>query len=96
MYVSPVRAFAPNPWGFYDAAGNVWQWTADVWRADTYALAARGADAGVPEASSHRVVRGGSWWCGRGTCDGFGLWYRGHNDPRSAFSNLGFRCAYER
>ncbi|MFO0644672.1 MAG: hypothetical protein U0326_00375 [Polyangiales bacterium] len=40
-------------------------------------------------------MRGGSWWCGQGTCDGFGRWYRGHDDPASAFSNLGFRCAYD-
>ncbi len=97
VYVSPVRAFAPNAWGFYDPAGNVWQWTADLYRRETYADTALGHDAHSPDAGARvqRVVRGGSWWCGQGTCDGFGLWYRGHNEPESAFSNLGFRCAYD-
>ncbi|MDP3218937.1 MAG: SUMF1/EgtB/PvdO family nonheme iron enzyme, partial [Deltaproteobacteria bacterium] len=84
VYVSPVRAFAPNAWGFHDPAGNVWQWTADVYAA--------GDDAGAP---SERVLRGGSWWCAACTCEGYGLWYRGHAEARAAFSNNGFRCAYD-
>jgi formylglycine-generating enzyme len=96
VYVSPVRAFAPNAWGFYDPAGNVWQWTSDLYRREAYADTALG-NVSRPDAggASQRVVRGGSWWCAEGTCEGFGLWYRGHNDPASAFSNLGFRCAYD-
>jgi formylglycine-generating enzyme required for sulfatase activity len=95
VYVSPVRAFAPNAWGLYDPVGNVWQWTADLYLADAYARAARGA-AGPLDAGVHveRVLRGGSWWCAQCTCEGYGFWYRGHNHPRAAFSNNGFRCAY--
>ncbi len=95
VYVSPVRAFEPNAWGFYDPSGNVWQWTSDVYRREEYADIALHHPAPDASVNAHRVVRGGSWWCGPGTCDGFGLWYRGHNDPASAFSNLGFRCAYD-
>jgi formylglycine-generating enzyme required for sulfatase activity len=96
VYVSPVRAFAPNAWGVFDPVGNVWQWTADYYAPDTYARAAAGrpvVDPTGPDRGKARVLRGGSWWCGACTCEGNGLFYRGKADPEAAFNNNGFRCA---
>ncbi len=96
LYLSPVRAFPHNAWGVYDPVGNVWQWTADWYAADTYAVAA--AQGGVrdpkgPAEGTDKVARGGSWWCSKDTCHGYGLIARGKTEPGAPFANNGFRCA---
>jgi len=101
LYVSPVRAFPPNAWGIHDPVGNVWQWVADWYAPGTYALYARlghASGAPVPDPvgpaeGTSRVLRGGSWWCGVCTCEGYGLHYRGKAAPDAPFNNNGFRCA---
>jgi formylglycine-generating enzyme required for sulfatase activity len=34
--VAPVRSFPPNGYGLYEMVGNVWNWTADLYRADAH------------------------------------------------------------
>lgn len=48
---TPVKDYAPNPWGLFDVHGNVWEWCADVWQPHR----------GPQEAWDARVVRGSSW-----------------------------------
>jgi formylglycine-generating enzyme required for sulfatase activity len=57
-FVAPVGSFKPNPFGLYDTAGNVWEWTCSEWQTD---FNGSEAECAKPDASNRRVSRGGSW-----------------------------------
>ena len=60
-YTSPIGSFPPNPWGLYDMAGNVWQFTRDCWH-DSYDGAPVDGSPRLDGKCDERVVRGGSWF----------------------------------
>jgi formylglycine-generating enzyme required for sulfatase activity len=73
----------PNPWGFFDLLGNVWEWCADGKRG--YGVEVIWDPVGD---GARRVVRGGSWLdYARYVRAAFRLWYP--PDDRGVF--LGFR-----
>lgn len=104
--VSPVKSFPANGYGLYDVAGNVWQWTADVYRADAHVLAARAGGvmddpAGPAEpfdptrpvpGAAERVIKGGSFLCHPSYCESYRPSARRGTPPDTGSGHVGFRC----
>lgn len=101
--IAPVAQYAPNPYGLYDVAGNVWEWVSDWYRADYYEqLAAasvarnpRGPDASFDPAEpgqKKRIQRGGSFLCTDQYCTRYLVGTIGRGEERTASNHVGFRC----
>ncbi len=100
---APVKSFAPNGYGLYDMAGNVWEWCSDWYHDRAYNMIDQNTitdnpqgpdksfDANEPYAHK-RVTKGGSFLCHVSYCESYRPSARRGTSYDSGLSHIGFRC----
>ncbi len=90
QYTSPIGIYGATPIGLYDMAGNVWEWTSDWHLPKGINLAAF-----VPDSTSQKILKGGSFLCEPNWCHGYTYFGQTTNTVETSLFHIGFRCVGE-
>lgn len=88
---APAQSFAPNGYGLFNMAGNVWEWTADPFRIKSLKKQVKQRLAGM---KGYRLSKGGSFLCHRSYCYRYRIAARSGSSPDSTTSHQGFRLIW--
>jgi formylglycine-generating enzyme required for sulfatase activity len=88
---TPVMSYPPNDYGFYDMAGNVYEWCHDWYDYHYYDMSVQ--EPGNPKGplqGVYRILRGGCW---KSLKEDLRCSHRHRNNPGTVNGTYGFRCA---
>ena len=88
--IAPVGKFKPNSFGLHDMIGNVWEWTADCYRATYDKTPTDGSPEPAAADCDNWSVRGGGWMTRPSRQR---LSFRGRDPNDAHYSYFGFRVA---
>jgi formylglycine-generating enzyme required for sulfatase activity len=105
-WTAPVGSFAPNAYGLYEMAGNVWEWTTDWYQVHgaiehacctVHNPRGGGEDASVDGNAPgprvpRKVMKGGSYLCAPNYCRRYRPAARMAQPLDTSTCHLGFRC----
>ncbi len=103
LTTAPVMSFAPNGFGLYDMAGNVWEWCTDLYNVNYYqslnpnkvSINPKGAEKSFdPDDpwTEKRVQKGGSYLCNDSYCASYRCSAKMPGAMDTGMPHVGFRC----
>lgn len=93
---APVHTYAPNRYGLYQTAGNVWEWCLNPGKISLKEFQ-KSSPQDFLDHNNHYsqemyALRGGSFLCHHSYCQRYRVAGRNSNTAISSTSNVGFRC----
>ncbi len=88
---APAASFAPNGYGLYNMAGNVWEWTSDAYRVKSLKKSVKQRLAAM---KGYKLSKGGSFLCHRSYCYRYRIAARSGTSPDSSTTHHGFRVVW--